>query len=250
MAHTQHPDNSPQSQPPQPPPRRPRRSDAGKIRLQTRDVAGLVLTAEMYAAPADLLAQRLKVTPARMRDITARWRGAGLADTGRLAPGPQWCWLTPDGMSLTGFDWTASRPALSRLAHIRAVMAARIWMEADEAWQAHRAWWRCERRIWARRPPTGSGHIPDAEIVWPSLPASPSAGQRWCVEVELTPKAAGRTSAILAGLLDAPYDMAVYLCAPAALPVVRAAAGRLPPDERQRILIRDLPPGALMDLPS
>jgi hypothetical protein len=66
----------------------PRRSDAGRIRLTGRDVSGLLLCAEHYAAPYDLLAAALDVGPARLRAITARWRAAGYAATGTVGPGP------------------------------------------------------------------------------------------------------------------------------------------------------------------
>jgi hypothetical protein len=67
-----------------------RRSDAGQVRLQQRDLDGLLLVAEHYAAPYDLLAQALDITPARVRAVTARWRAAGYAVTGVLGPGPAW----------------------------------------------------------------------------------------------------------------------------------------------------------------
>ena len=72
-----------------------RRSDAGAVRLGQRDIDGLILCAEHYAAPYDLLAAALGAQPVRLRGITARWRRAGYAATGRLGPGPAWCWLTP-----------------------------------------------------------------------------------------------------------------------------------------------------------
>jgi len=75
-----------------------RRSDAGQVRLQQRDLDGLLLVAEHYAAPYDLLAEALGVQPARVRAVAARWRAAGYAVTGVLGPGPAWCWLTPAGM--------------------------------------------------------------------------------------------------------------------------------------------------------
>src|SRR5690348_3733040 len=65
------------------PPRR--RSDAGQVRLQQRDLDGLLLVAEQYAAPYDLLADALAVTPARVRAATARWRAAGPAGTAMRA---------------------------------------------------------------------------------------------------------------------------------------------------------------------
>jgi hypothetical protein len=68
-----------------------RRSDAGRVRLSGRDVAGMLLCAEQYAVPYDLLAAAMAVQPARLRGIVARWRRAGYAATGTLGPGPAWC---------------------------------------------------------------------------------------------------------------------------------------------------------------
>jgi hypothetical protein len=83
-----------------------RRSDAGSVRLGGRDVAGLMLVWDMYGGPYDLLAGHLDVAPARLRGIVARWRRAGYAATGRLGPGPAWCWLTRSGLAVTGQHYT------------------------------------------------------------------------------------------------------------------------------------------------
>jgi hypothetical protein len=72
---------------------RPPRSDAGAVRLGQRDIDGLILCAEHAGAPYDLLAAALRVEPARLRAIVARWRRAGYAETGPAGPGPAWCWL-------------------------------------------------------------------------------------------------------------------------------------------------------------
>ena len=74
-----------------------RRSDAGHVRLQRRALDGLLLIADHYAAPYDLLAQALRVAPARIRSLTARWRAAGLTATGTLGPTQ----ITPD-LALSG----------------------------------------------------------------------------------------------------------------------------------------------------
>src|SRR5229473_2330632 len=102
-----------------------RRADAGTVRPGERDIAGLLLCGEMYGAPYDLLAAFLAVRADRARGIVARWRHAGYAATGRLGPGPAWCWLTRTGLTATGLGYPATRPSLGRLAHIRAVLAAR-----------------------------------------------------------------------------------------------------------------------------
>jgi hypothetical protein len=243
MTHPQQP-VSPVKSPPR------RRSDAGQIRIQPRDAVGLITVADMYAAPYDLLAVRLDVTEARLRDVTARWRNAGLARTGRLAAGPFWCWLTPAGMRQVGYQWQAGPPPLARLAHVRAVLAARMWLESDQGWQAGSAWWRCERLLRAERHGVGQAHLPDAEVLWPSLPGSPRAGETWCIEVELHAKTLARTQRIMAGLLAQPYAQVAYLCAPAALPVVTRAAGQFRDEQPARVIVRQLPPAALMPRPA
>lgn len=228
------------------------RSDAGRVRLSGRDVSGLVLCGEHYAAQYDLLAQTLNVQPARLRGIVARWRNAGLAQTGTLGPGPAWCWLTPSGMSACGLPYPARPPALSRLAHIRAVLAVRLWLQAGEAYQDGQGWWRSERSIRAGLPSNaGAAHIADAEVHWPSLDGARFGGQVWAVEVELTPKPAVRTSRIMNGLLSRRgYAQVVYLASPAARPVVARAVAGLPAGQQSRVAVRDLPgsaplPGAL-----
>jgi len=222
-----------------------RRGDAGAIRLSQRDIDGLLLCGEHYGAPYDLLAAALRVRPDRVPSMVGRWRRTGYAAAGRLGPGPGWCWLTRDGMTATGLGFPATRPALGRLAHIRAVLAARLWIQASPAWRDGRPWWQSERRLRAARPPQGTGHVPDAEIHWPSLEDGPYPGQVWAIEAELTPKQLTRTFGIMSGLLfPLRYAQVIYLTAPAARAVVTRAAAGLPPAERAHVVIRDLPAAA------
>ncbi|MGH3408921.1 MAG: hypothetical protein ACRDRJ_41460, partial [Streptosporangiaceae bacterium] len=97
------------------------------------------------------------------------------------------------------------------------------------------------------RPAAGrSGHVPDAEIHWPSIAGSPYAGQVWAVEVELTPKPLARTTRIMGGLLSPMrYAQVIYLTAPAAGPVVTRAAAGLRHDDQARVTVRELPPSAV-----
>jgi hypothetical protein len=153
-------------------------------------------------------------------------------------------------MAACGHAWPARPPSLSRLAHVRAVLAARLWLAATPAYADAGAWWHSERRIRAALPPprVGVPHVADAEVHWPSTEAAgPRAGQVWAVEVELTPKPAARTARIMGGLLARPgYAQVIYLCSPAARPVVEATAGHLTAGQRARVAVRDLPPNALI----
>jgi hypothetical protein len=229
-------------------PARPaRRSEVRTVRFGQRDIDGLLLCGEHYGGPYDLLEAGLRVNADQLSRLTSRWRRAGYAASGRLGPGPSWCWLTREGMSATGLGFPATRPALGRLAHIRAVLAARLWLQASPAWSQGQAWWHSERRLRAGRRPLDPGHVPDAEIHWPSIEASPYAGQVWAIEVELTPKPIGRTTRIMAGLLNPlRYAQVVYLTAPTARSVVARAAASLPAGEQSRLAVRDLPESAFV----
>jgi hypothetical protein len=176
------------------------------VRLTGRDVTGLVLCADMYGAPYDLLAACLGVRVDRVRGIVARWRHAGYAQTGRLGAGPTWCWLTRQGLAVTGQPYTPAQPAAARLGHLRAVLAVRLALEAGPAYQQGRAWWRCERRIRAAIGGRAAGHVPDAEVSWPDLPTSPYPGECWAIEAELTPKPLARTVGIMGALLARTAD--------------------------------------------
>jgi hypothetical protein len=238
----------------------PRRDDAGTFKITDRDITGLELCAEQYGAPYDLLAAALDVTIDRLRGIVARWRHAGYAATGGLGRGPAWCWLTPAGMRLLGRAYTAQEPSVTRLAHIRAVLATRLWLESGDLYQQQRAWWRSERRIRAATGgQAGITHLPDAEVHWPSLDSSPYGGQIWAIEAELTPKPLDRTAAIMRAMLTRTsdygpaasssrtprYGQIVYLVAPAARPTVTHAIADLPPQLQARMTVRDLPHGAI-----
>jgi hypothetical protein len=216
-----------------------RRARPAQMHVQQRDIDGLVMCGEHGGVPYDLLGTALGVAPARLRGITARWRRAGYAATGQLGPGPAWCWLTPFGMTASGLPYKPGPPDLGRLAHVRAVVAARLWLQAMPAWQQGRPWWQSERRI-IRKGPFGGTHRPDAEVWWPGIDGSPYGDQVWAVEVELTAKNATRTAAVIDGYAAAGYHRVVYLTAAGARgTVTRAAAGAAAP-----VTVHPLPPGA------
>jgi hypothetical protein len=224
-----------------------RRSDAGVLRVTQRDIDGLVLCGEHQGLPYDLLGSALRASEPAVRRLVQRWRQAGYADTARLGPGPWWCWLTKEGMAATGLRYPAGRPGLGQIAHIRAVLAARLWLTNGPVWELGQAWWQSERRIRTGRPRNATGHVPDAEIHWPSIEGSPYAGQVWAIEVELTPKRVARTTGIMTELLTPmQYDSVVYLTSPAAHRVVTSAAARLGAADRTRLAVRGLPEHAFV----
>ena len=225
--------------------------------------AGLIFVAEMYGVQLDQLATVLGVSQRRAAAVAARWRGAGHAQAAVLSAGPRWVWLTKAGLATCGLPYSAVTPGLSRLAHLRAVTAVRLALMAAPQFAAGGAHWRSERRLRARM---GGRiglreHVPDGEVHWPDGAATAWAGECWAIEAELTPKTAARTAAIMRELLSRTGDYgcpaadaampgrpprhsrAIYLCAPAARPVVaraRDALGSL----GSRVEIRLLPDGA------
>ena len=225
--------------------------------------AGLVFVAEMYGVQLDQLATVLGVRRPRAAAIVAGWRAAGNAQAAVLSPGPRWVWLTRAGLATCGLPYSASTPGLSRLAHLRAVTAVRLALSAAPQFAAGGAYWRSERRLRARMGGrTGlREHVPDGEVHWPDGVRCPWAGECWAIEAELTPKTLARTVAIMRELLCRTGDYgclaaevqvpgrpprhsrAIYLCSPAARPVVARARDALGP-LGSRVEIRLLPDGS------
>ena len=238
-------------------------------RLTERDIAGLLFVADMYAAQLDQLAVVLGVTEPRARAIALAWRRARYAESARIGPGRAWVWLTRAGLTACGLPYTAASPALSRLAHLRAVTSVRLALEAAPGYAAAGAFWRGERRLRAR---AGGRvglreHIPDGEVHWPDGAPAGFAGECWAIEAELTPKTVARTAAIMSEILTRTGDYGcpagqaqvpgapprharvVYLCSAAARPTVARARAALG-DAAGRVEIRGLPPGAYLPGPA
>ena len=239
--------------------------------LAGRDIAGLVFAGEMYGVQLDQLAAILGVSDRQARAAAARWVAQGAAESARLGPGASWIWLTRAGLASCGLRYTAAAPALSRLAHIRAVTAVRLALESAGSYAAAGAYWRGERRLRARMGGRvgARAHIPDGEVHWPDSPSGgppvPWAGECWAIEAELTPKTVRRTSEIMRDLLTRTADLGapaaearlagrppwyarvLYLCGPAAASTVARARDELG-GQGARIEIRALPAGSYLPL--
>ena len=229
------------------------------------DIDALMFTAEMYGVQLDQLAVVLGIPVERARGVAVRWRSLGLAESARLGPGPPWVWATKPGMAACGLRYTAVPPAPSRLAHIRAVTAVRLALQATTAYQRARAFWRGERRIRAACRIGMRDHLPDGELHWPAEAALSWAGECWAIQAELTRKTVARTTEIMRELLartgnygcpgaqaaepgwPSRHARALYLCSPAALPAVAQARDELGA-LGARIEIRNLPPDAALPL--
>ena len=236
-------------------------SDRGRG-LAVRNPDALIFAADMYAVQFDQLAV-LTGGDRTARAAAARWRALGYAKTARLSSGPDWLWVTKAGLAACGREYSATDPGLGQLAHIRAVTAVRLALEATAGYQSAAAYWRCERRIRSRHGVGIRQHLPDGEVHWPDGTQVAWAGECWAVEAELTPKTVARTTAIMRELLARTGDYGspaaeavvpgrpprhtrvIYLCSPAALSNVRRSRDSLGP-LATRIEIRDLPPGALI----
>jgi hypothetical protein len=230
--------------------------------LAVRNADALIFAADMYGLQLDQLAA-LTGGERTARAAAVRWRELGYADTARLGPGPAWLWVTKAGLAACGRAYSPARPALSQLAHTRAVTAARIALEATAGYRAAAAYWRCERRIRSRHGVGVRQHLPDAEVHWPDGAPVAWAGECWAVEAELSPKTVARTTAIMREILGRTGDYGclaaeaavpgrpprharvLYLCSPAALGTVLRSRESLGP-LAARVEVRDLPPGALL----
>jgi hypothetical protein len=242
--------------------KRPTASRPGRQSGAVRNSDALIFAADMYGVQLDHLGV-LVGGERTARAALARWRELGYAETGRLGPGPAWLWVTRAGLAACGLAYKPAQPALSRLAHIRAVAATRLALEATAGFHAAGAYWRCERRIRARHGVGIRQHLPDAEVHWPDGSGVGWAGECWAVEAELSPKTVARTTTIMREILSRTGDYGcpaaealvpgrpprharvLYLCSPAALPVVLRARNALGP-LGARVEVRDLPPAALL----
>src|SRR5215469_2819603 len=203
----------------------------------------------MYGVQLDLLAAALGVSQPRARAVAAGWRTRRYAESARLGPGGSWTWLTRAGLGACGLPYAPAPPALARLAHIRAVAAVRLALEAAPGYAAAGGYWRSERRLRSRMGGRVGlrEHVPDAEVHWPDDAPVAWAGECWAIEAELTPKTASRTTAIMRELLTRTGD---YGCLAAEVRVPGRAPRHARGSAAARIEIRPLPPGAAMAAPS
>jgi hypothetical protein len=236
--------------------------------IRTEGADSLMFTGEMYGLQLDHLARLLGGPQRSAAGAVSRWTAAGWAESERLSLGPRWIWLTKAGLAACGLPYSATVPALSQLAHLRAVTAARLALAATQPFTDGAAYWRSERRLRAKfgRRIALREHVPDGEVHWPEVAESGTtgvawAGECWAIEAELTPKTVAKTVTIMRELLTRTGDYgcepdgvivpgqpprharAIYLCSPRARPVVTRSRDALG-DLAERIEVRLLPADA------
>ncbi len=229
------------------------------------DAALLGFVAQMYGVQLDQLAVLLadRGEPAgSARELVARWRAAGFAETGELSLGEPWAWATRKGLDACGLRTKLVKPATQTLRHTHAATDVRLAIQQTAAFRDGGAWWRAERSILSGLEfPARSAHVPDGEVHWPAGSGSPWAGQIWAVEVELTRKSVERTAQIMGEALartadygPAPAAMAgvapryarlVYACSPVAVRTVLNARAEVGSPLAARIEVHDLPESAM-----
>jgi hypothetical protein len=240
------------------------------VTITRPDMEVLGFVAEMSAVQLDQLAALLagrgepaKDAAGQARQLVARWRAAGYADTGELSLGQPWVWASRKGLNVFGLRAKLVRPKESGLRHTHAVTDVRLAVERTSAYRAGSASWRAERLILSGLgfPARPEEHVPDGEVHWPAAGGSPWAGQTWAVEVEISRKSVERVAAIMAEVLartgdydGSPasaitglpprYARLVYACSRTAVRTVLAARAELGVPGATRIDLYDLPESA------
>jgi hypothetical protein len=235
------------------------------------DAAALDFVTEMYGVQlnqlAALLAHRGEATTGgaadRAGELVARWRVAGLAETGQLSLGQEWVWASRKALRARGLPTKLVRPQVHGLRHTHAVTDVRLAVERATAWRDSGARWRAERSMRIEVGYSPTEHVPDGEAHYPGDVPSPWAGEIWAVEVEISAKTVARTAEVMLEVLTRTgdydrdvmnslvpetrprYARLVYVCSPKAARAALSARAELGSPLSARIDIYNLPESAL-----
>ena len=204
--------------------------------MAERDLEVLEWINAQYAVREDQLARLLGRSMVTARRWSRLMRDGGLCRREQLLRGdPGWVWLTGAGARLTRSRLRPWRGHIGKLAHIRAVVDLRLYIEA----KVPDATWVSERELFSRHTEklfSRDGHrrgdvphVPDAELLLAS-------GERHALEVELTRKSRDRLDAIITALASE-YDQVVYFCDPQVAGAVSAAVTK---EHAGSVSLRDL----------
>ena len=175
---------------------RKRRRDAGKLRLNQRDIFALTWIAQQYAIRLDHLQQLLGrfpgygakypnlVSESAARDVVDRWEQLGYVLAEVLLPKePFWIWLTRKGLHKVEAPYVyrnQEESNLGALSHLYAINTIRLDLEANHLV----VYWTSERELLRgliRSKGQASLHRPDGVVMF-------SDGQIIAIEAELSMK--------------------------------------------------------------
>lgn len=168
----------------------------------------------------------------RTRKILRRWQDEDVYEYRQFyAKQRGWLWLTRKGLKFANVDLRYYEPSPASLAHLAAVNAIRLTIEARRPGDR----WVSERELRAGQDPHATRrHLPDAELLT-------EKGTINALEVELTVKSEKRLQEILVDLASNPrYDTIWYFAPEAVAASVRHALTTLPPARRRQFRLYDL----------
>lgn len=193
---------------------RRRRSDAGSVRISSRDEELLLLVGEQYAITVCQLARLIGRSYRTGRWLRDRWRRAGWVASRQLAAGgPSFLWLTRQGSRVARSPYRTWDPNPGLAAHVEAVSEIRLLLER----QLRLGEWQSERMLAKSYGPRSQLrlHLPDAVLA--------RREQRIAIEVELSLKSRARLEAIMRDLGDR-YQQVWYFAAPRLVPTLTEIA--------------------------
>ncbi len=205
------------------------RSDAGQVQLTGRDVHALTWVGEQWVVRKDHLPYVVgqctdnlysHVSDGAVHQLVLRWKRAGWIGCQKILGGqPVWVWLTRSGLEMVGLPYREWTPKAPGLAHLHAVNAARLWLEAEDRKAGRVETWVSERYLRSQQGHYGftvgsRPHLVDAEVH--------DGTMRMAVEVEVTPKMKQRTMDVMRQLVGS-YRGTFYFVTDATKGVVREA---------------------------
>lgn len=171
------------------------------------EIRVLLLIAEQFAIPMDLLAAFLEVDRSvaeRVVDefVSREW----VREKQFFANDQPWVWLRKAGAEHCGAPIRAKRPAIKLLPHHRAVCEVRLALEEEYPDGA----WVCERKILGGRKRREGQCLPDGVF---RVPDGDGGSKEWAIEVELTTKLRDEYRTVVP-MRCAKYHMVRYYCPP------------------------------------
>ncbi|MEY2763526.1 MAG: hypothetical protein RLZZ43_1341, partial [Actinomycetota bacterium] len=211
----------------------------GGARLTPRDVEALRWLVEQRAGSLEQVGRLLHqlggevLTDRRVRQVVSRWEQMGVASKWHVWHAES-AVVLPTGQAARMFGFTRwRRPGIGILRHTIAVSEIRLRVAPIGGART----WTSETDL--RRLLPSHEHLPDG--AWTDANGSVA------IEVELTPHGRKRVETTIKTLLNAHdgtglrWATVLYLCSPATHSQVSGVRDELPPNDRNRVIVRAMP---------